>query len=83
MFMNTAIDQQVDVFTTATREPSQEEYANIRAGAEKMSVERSRDILKEDQAQNTCIFSLDFALKMMGDIRQYFIENEMQTTRFH
>ncbi|MFC2104256.1 methylmalonyl-CoA mutase family protein [Bacteroidota bacterium] len=33
------------------------------------------DILKEDQAQNTCIFSTDFALKMMGDIQQYFIEH--------
>ena len=33
------------------------------------------DILKEDQAQNTCIFSTDFALRMMGDIQEYFIEN--------
>ena len=32
------------------------------------------DILKEDQAQNTCIFSIDFALKMMGDIQQFFID---------
>jgi methylmalonyl-CoA mutase len=36
------------------------------------------DILKEDQAQNTCIFSTDFALKMMGDIQQYFIEQEVR-----
>ncbi|WP_461637874.1 methylmalonyl-CoA mutase family protein [Labilibaculum euxinus] len=36
------------------------------------------DMLKEDQAQNTCIFSIDFALKMMGDIQQYFIENEVR-----
>ena len=36
------------------------------------------DILKEDQAQNTCIFSTDFALKMMGDIQQYFIENNIR-----
>lgn len=36
------------------------------------------DILKEDQAQNTCIFSTDFALKMMGDIQQYFIENKVR-----
>lgn len=35
------------------------------------------DILKEVQAQNTCIFSVDFALKMMGDIQEYFIENEI------
>ncbi len=36
------------------------------------------DILKEDQAQNTCIFSTDFALKMMGDIQQYFIDHEVR-----
>ncbi len=36
------------------------------------------DILKEDQAQNTCIFSTDFALKMMGDIQDYFIHNQVQ-----
>ena len=34
------------------------------------------DILKEDQAQNTCIFSTEFALRMMGDVQQYFIDNE-------
>jgi methylmalonyl-CoA mutase len=33
------------------------------------------DILKEDQAQNTCIFSTEFALRMMGDVQEYFIEN--------
>jgi methylmalonyl-CoA mutase len=33
------------------------------------------DILKEDQAQNTCIFSTEFALRLMGDVQQYFIEN--------
>ncbi len=36
------------------------------------------DILKEDQAQNTCIFSTEFALSMQGDIQQYFIDNEIQ-----
>ncbi|NOY36933.1 MAG: methylmalonyl-CoA mutase family protein [Chlorobi bacterium] len=36
------------------------------------------DILKEDQAQNTCIFSTDFALKMMGDMQEYFIENRIR-----
>jgi len=35
------------------------------------------DILKEDQAQNTCIFSTEFALKMMGDIQQYFVDNDV------
>jgi methylmalonyl-CoA mutase len=36
------------------------------------------DILKEDQAQNTCIFSTDFALRLMGDVQQYFIENHVR-----
>ncbi len=36
------------------------------------------DILKEDQAQNTCIFSTDFSLKMMGDIQEYFIDNKVR-----
>ena len=36
------------------------------------------DILKEDQGQNTCIFSIDFALKMMGDIQEYFIEKNVR-----
>lgn len=36
------------------------------------------DILKEDQAQNTCIFSTEFALRMMGDIQQYFIEEKVR-----
>lgn len=36
------------------------------------------DILKEDQAQNTCIFSTEFALRMMGDIQQYFIDNKVR-----
>ncbi len=36
------------------------------------------DILKEDQAQNTCIFSTDFSLKLMGDIQQYFIDNKVR-----
>ncbi len=36
------------------------------------------DILKEDQAQNTCIFSTDFSLKLMGDIQEYFIKNRVR-----
>jgi methylmalonyl-CoA mutase len=36
------------------------------------------DILKEDQAQNTCIFSTEFALRLMGDVQQYFIENKIR-----
>ena len=36
------------------------------------------DILKEDQAQNTCIFSTEFALRMMGDVQQFFIDNDVR-----
>lgn len=36
------------------------------------------DILKEDQAQNTCIFSTEFALRMMGDIQEFFVENDVR-----
>jgi methylmalonyl-CoA mutase len=52
-----------------------DEYDEIKAHA--LHVVRGTvqaDILKEDQAQNTCIFSTEFALKMMGDIQQYFID---------
>jgi methylmalonyl-CoA mutase len=80
MFLNTAVDQQVEAFTAAQgRAPSPEERAGIQARA--LSVVRGTvqaDILKEDQAQNTCIFSMDFAMRMMGDIQQYFIENEVR-----
>ena len=80
MFMNTAIDQQVEKFTEKNgREPSAEEYEQIRAKA--LSTVRGTvqaDILKEDQGQNTCIFSIEFALKMMGDIQEYFIQNRVR-----
>lgn len=80
MFMNTAIDQQVDRFTEENgREPSADEYEKIRAMA--LSTVRGTvqaDILKEDQGQNTCIFSIEFALKMMGDIQEYFIQNRVR-----
>ena len=80
MFLNTAIDQQVDKYAEEKgRQPSTEEYQRIKA----MVLENVRgtvqaDILKEDQGQNTCIFSIDFALKMMGDIQQYFIDNDVR-----
>ncbi len=53
-----------------------ETYAKIRAKT--LSTVRGTvqaDILKEDQAQNTCIFSTEFALRMMGDIQQFFVDN--------
>ena len=54
-------------------------YAKLKAKA--LSTVRGTvqaDILKEDQAQNTCIFSTEFALKLMGDVQQYFIDNKVQ-----
>jgi len=72
MFMNTAIEQQKDGFREEKgREPDSKEEAEIKART--MSTVRGTvqaDILKEDQGQNTCIFSIDFALRMMGDIQQ-------------
>jgi methylmalonyl-CoA mutase len=56
-----------------------EEYAEIRASTlTRVRGTVQADILKEDQAQNTCIFSTGFALKMMGDIQAYFIENKVR-----
>jgi isobutyryl-CoA mutase len=54
-------------------------YAQIKAKA--LATVRGTvqaDILKEDQAQNTCIFSTEFALKLMGDVQEYFIEHNVQ-----
>ena len=80
MFLNTAIDQEVDKVTAEQgRAPTEEEFKAIRARV--LATVRGTvqaDILKEDQGQNTCIFSIDFALKMMGDIQEYFIENNVQ-----
>ena len=54
-------------------------YAQIKADTlRKVRGTVQADILKEDQAQNTCIFSTEFALKMMGDIQQYFTDNRVQ-----
>ncbi|WP_344597537.1 fused isobutyryl-CoA mutase/GTPase IcmF [Actinomadura vinacea] len=75
-FLNTAIDRGLDAFRAEHgREPSGEEAAAIRArvlGTVRGTVQA--DILKEDQGQNTCIFSTEFSLRMMGDIQQWFIE---------
>jgi len=80
MFLNAAIDQQVEKFTSQHgHESDLAEYEEIRAQV--LSNVRGTvqaDILKEDQGQNTCIFSIDFALKMMGDIQEYFIHNNVR-----
>ena len=80
MFLNTAIDQQVDRFRDDNgRAPTDEEIAKIRAWT--LSTVRGTvqaDILKEDQGQNTCLFSTEFSLKVMGDIAQYFVQHDVQ-----
>lgn len=77
MFFNTAIDQQMDRFREENgREPSAAEAEEIKARTLRtVRGTVQADILKEDQGQNTCIFSTEFALKMMGDIQQYFIDH--------
>ena len=77
MFMNTAIDQQVAKFVADNgREPTDTEYEKIREWT--LTTVRGTvqaDILKEDQGQNTCIFSTEFSLKVMGDIAEYFVHH--------
>ncbi|MDI6751176.1 MAG: methylmalonyl-CoA mutase family protein [Rhodocyclaceae bacterium] len=80
MFFNTAIDQQLDKFRLENgREPTEDEAEKIREWV--LSTVRGTvqaDILKEDQGQNTCIFSTEFALKMMGDIQEFFVHNQVR-----
>ncbi len=79
-FLNTAIDQQVEKFVAEhDRHPAGEELstladyalANVRGTVQ-------ADILKEDQGQNTCLFSTEFSLRMMADIAQWFIEHQVR-----
>ncbi|HYQ70027.1 fused isobutyryl-CoA mutase/GTPase IcmF [Actinophytocola sp.] len=79
-FLNTAIDQTVDKFAAEHgRQPTPEEHeelaawtlANVRGTVQ-------ADILKEDQGQNTCIFSTEFSLRMMADIQEWFITNKVR-----
>jgi len=80
MFMNTAIDQNIEKFQTDNkRAPTDTEIvkikdwvlANVRGTVQ-------ADILKEDQGQNTCIYSTEFSLKVMGDIAQYFVHHNVR-----
>ena len=123
MFMNAAIDQQVELYLRADENrwlAAQEEIAKLFSGTEQAKYQGElpkgneglglallgisgdqlvdaetyakikqktlasvrgtvqADILKEDQAQNTCIFSTEFALRMMGDIQQYFVDEKVR-----
>jgi len=80
MFLNTAVDQQIDRFAQAEgRQPTATERGQIVART--MRTVRGTvqaDILKEDQGQNTCIFSTEFSLGVMADIQEWFVEHEVR-----
>jgi methylmalonyl-CoA mutase len=80
MFLNTAIDQQVAKFEAENgRPPTDEEIDKIAEWVhENVRGTVQADILKEDQGQNTCIFSTEFALRMMGDIQDYFVHHRVR-----
>ncbi len=80
MFMNTAIDQNIDKFKTDNgREPTDTETAKIKEWVlANVRGTVQADILKEDQGQNTCIFSTEFSLKVMGDVAQYFVDHDVR-----
>ena len=80
MFMNTAIDQNLDKFRADNgREPTDDEAAKIRAWTlANVRGTVQADILKEDQGQNTCIFSTEFSLKVMGDIAEWFVHHDVR-----
>jgi isobutyryl-CoA mutase len=80
MFMNTAIDRELEKFEQKNnRKPNAEEAAQLKAWTlENVRGTVQADILKEDQGQNTCIFSTEFSLKVMGDIQEYFTRNKVR-----
>lgn len=80
MFFNTAIDQQVEAFERVHGRPATpEELERIAADTlRRVRGTVQADILKEDQGQNTCIFAIDFALRMQADIQEYFVKNNVR-----
>ena len=80
MFMNTAIDQQIENFVNDKgRNPNSDEGKALRAWVlQNVRGTVQADILKEDQGQNTCLFSTEFSLKVMGDIAQYFVDHQVR-----
>ncbi|MDO9259840.1 MAG: methylmalonyl-CoA mutase family protein [Polaromonas sp.] len=80
MFMNTAIDQNLEKFRADNgREPTDTETEKIREWVqENVRGTVQADNQKEDQGQNTCIFSTEFSLKVMGDIAEYFVHNRVR-----
>ncbi|MAH83461.1 MAG: methylmalonyl-CoA mutase [Rhodospirillaceae bacterium TMED8] len=80
MFLNTAIDQQVAKFEVDNgRYPSKKEFTELSEWVhENIRGTVQADILKEDQGQNTCIFSTEFALKLMADVQEYFVNHRIR-----
>ena len=80
MFFCTAIDQRLTAFEDSNgRPPNAQESADIADWV--LSTVRGTvqaDILKEDQGQNTCIFSTEFALRMMADVQEWFVERQVR-----
>src|SRR5262249_37633281 len=79
-FLNTAIDQGLAKFEAKYgRKPNEDEAAEVRAHVlRNVRGTVQADILKEDQGKNSCIFAIDFALRMQGDIQEWFIENDVR-----
>jgi methylmalonyl-CoA mutase len=80
MYFNNAFDVQIEKFEQDNhRPPTDNEIEKIKEWVLKnIRGTVQADILKEDQGQNTCIFSTEFALKMMGDIQEYFVHHSVQ-----
>ncbi|MDP1818683.1 MAG: methylmalonyl-CoA mutase family protein [Acidimicrobiales bacterium] len=81
MFLNTAVDQQLDRFAEREgRSPTDAEAADLRATTLRtVRGTVQADILKEDQGQNTCILSTDFALRMMTDVQAWFVDHQVSS----
>ncbi|MCL4128692.1 UNVERIFIED_CONTAM: hypothetical protein GTU68_037919 [Idotea baltica] len=79
-FMNAAIDQNCEKYIKENKlEKDVEVYQQIKKDTlAQVRGTVQADILKEDQAQNTCIFSTEFALRLMGDVQEYFIEKQVR-----
>jgi len=79
-FLNTAIDQADERFRAEHgREPNPDEHAELRAATLRtVRGTVQADILKEDQGQNTCLFSTEFSLRCMADMQEWFIANEVK-----
>jgi methylmalonyl-CoA mutase len=80
MFLNTAIDQRIEMFESEHgRAITAEERQELRSWVlSNLRGTVQADILKEDQGQNTCIFSTEFSLGLMADIAEWFVQHEVR-----